>query len=402
VLAQVLARRFCQEYGLERNALRIVNVKLFLSKPFSEQSFIMSEEEGQWRLLNPLSIRFSQPRIAPHYRDGHLIDETTAEVSDMPIEVTGATVANPTDAASGTPPYDVVLVPPFPGIRIISWLPKLRRPDGEAERDEYGDQKLGKRAWFALDNRRLYSLQCAAAKRWPKRCCAVVRCIEEVPGSTIRELRKFRTTTEGRCVDIGVRVGETQNWCWKEVAPPAAAEAQMEAEGLFAEDLWDAGQWAPRALELASGSSLASKKEPAVAASAVATGPVGAAAPAVRGGSGDSGYAPRREAAAPAVATATISRGGSGEGGYPPRKDGLTGCPGTGWQYVDPSNNVQGPFPLAKMRLWHQHGFFYPKLPMRCDPSDAFMPFCELFPEGVEPFRDLVLRREATEPHKAA
>ena len=161
--------------------------------------------------MNPLSIRFSQPRIAPHYRDGHLIDETAAEVSDMPLEEGGASVANLTDAASGAPPYDVVLVPPFPGIRVISWLPKIRRPDGEAERDEHGDQKLGKRAWFALDNRRLHSLQCAAAKRWPKRCCAVVRCIEEVPGSTIRELRKFRTTTEGRCVEIGVRTGETQN-----------------------------------------------------------------------------------------------------------------------------------------------------------------------------------------------
>jgi len=338
--------------------------------------------------LNPLSIRFSQPRIAPHYRDGHLIDETAAEVSDMPLEEGGASVANPTDAASGAPPYDVVLVPPFPGIRVISWLPKIRRPDGEAERDEHGDQKLGKRAWFALDNRRLHSLQCAAAKRWPKRCCAVVRCIEEVPGSTIRELRKFRTTTEGRCVDIGVRVGETQNWSWKEVAPPAASEAQMEAEGLFAEDLWDAGQWAPRALVQASGCDPAewnaAEKEPAVTAPAQAIRPVAAAATVAR----------------PVAAAATVARGGSGDSSYPSRRSGLSGCPGTGWQYVDPSNNVQGPFPLAKMRLWHQHGFFYPKLPMRCDPSDAFMPFSELFPEGVEPFRDFVLRREGTEPHR--
>lgn len=312
-------------------------------------------EEGRWRLLNPLSIRFSQPRIAPHYRDGHLLDETVAEVTHAPLDVSaGADCAvAPPDAASGPPLFDVVLLPPFPAIRVISWLPKIRRPDGEAERDEFGEQRLGKRAWFALDNRRLHSLQCAAAKRWPTRCCAVVRCIEEVPGATIRELRKFRTTTEGRSIEVGVRTGETQLWSWFRAAPPGIRAEAIEAEGLFAEDLWDAVQWAPHAMSLASGI---------------------------------------RDRASEELSSAKAAR--TGREGYPSSRPrcGPARCPETGWQYVDPSGKIQGPFGLDKMRLWHRHGFFYPDLPMRCDLEDNFVPFAELFPEGAEPFQDRVLR----------
>ncbi|CAE8588737.1 unnamed protein product, partial [Polarella glacialis] len=195
-----------------------------------------AEEVGSWRLLNPLSIRFSQPRIAPHFRDGHLLQDTVSEVFEAQLEDPQRHFSRLQDAAEGAPPYDLVLVPPFPAIRVISWLPKIRRPDGEAERDANGDQILGRRAWFALDNRRLYSMQCAAAKRWPRRCCVVVRCVEEVPGTTIKELRKFRTTTEGRSIDIGVRAGDCRPWCWTQAAPPCArGVGDVEADGLYPE-----------------------------------------------------------------------------------------------------------------------------------------------------------------------
>lgn len=307
----------------------------------------MKGEGGKLRLLNPLTIRFSQPRIAPHYRDGHLLDETSAEVYEVPLEASADAGVGPApvDAAAGPPPYDLVLVPPFPAIRVISWLPKIRRPDGEAERDEYGDQKLGKRAWFALDNRRLHSMQWAAAALWPRRCCVVVRCIEEVPGGqTIRELRKFRTTTEGRSIEVGVRSGETEPWRWQQAAPPGAYADASDAEGLFAEDLWDALQWAPQAVALAT--------------------------------------------------KADGAEGGDGEGPSPPR-GALSQCPESGWQYVDPTGKIQGPFHLEKMRLWHRHRFFYPELQMRCDPADAFKPFVEIWPDGAEPFRDRVVRYRA-------
>eukprot|EP00927_Polykrikos_kofoidii_P000793 TRINITY_DN10304_c0_g1_i1.p1 TRINITY_DN10304_c0_g1~~TRINITY_DN10304_c0_g1_i1.p1 ORF type:complete len:496 (+),score=68.93 TRINITY_DN10304_c0_g1_i1:49-1488(+) len=243
------------------------------------------EEEGKWRLLNPLTIRYSQPRIAPHFRDGRLLAGTVEQVSEAPLAEDVADW-HPRDAAEGVPPYDVVLVPPFPAIRVISWLPKIRRPDGEAERDVNGDQILGKRAWFALDNRRLNTVQVVAARRWPRRCCVAVRCIEEVPGSsTSREIRKFRTTTEGRIVDVGIRAGETSSWSWAEAVPEGAEVTNVEPEGLFAEDLWDARTWAPHAVEVAlRSSSLATgqtghdkRPEPEVAlrSSSLATGQTG-------------------------------------------------------------------------------------------------------------------------------
>lgn len=315
------------------------------------------EQGGQWRLLNPLSIRFSQPRIAPHYRDGHLLGEAQAKIYESSLESLPEQDP-PADSAGGPPPYDTLLVPPFPAIRVISWRPKIRNKDGEAERDANGEQILGKRAWFALDNRRLHSLQTAAAARWPKRCCVVVRCIEEVPGTTVRELRKFRTTTEGKTVDIGVRQGETSPWRWQDAAPAGATADSLGDEGLFAEDLWDAVLWAPQAVAAASEGPIGSEEEE-----------------------------PEPKQNPPAALHATPQRV------YPT----FTGpqvaqCPSAGWQYIDPSGRVQGPFMLEKMRQWHSHGFFYPDLPMRCDPLDRFVRFAELFPAGMLPFHSAVIR----------
>eukprot|EP00913_Durusdinium_trenchii_P010717 g10055.t1 len=67
-------------------------------------------------------------------------------------------------------------------------------------------------------------------------------------------------------------------------------------------------------------------------------------------------------------------------------------CPDNGWQYIDPAGNIQGPFPIEKMRIWHRHNFFYADLPMRSDPVDAFLPFGQLFPAGEQPFHGRVLR----------
>lgn len=61
-------------------------------------------------------------------------------------------------------------------------------------------------------------------------------------------------------------------------------------------------------------------------------------------------------------------------------------CPTSGWQYVDPKGNVQGPFTLLEMQQWNTMGYFKPGLRMRCDPDDEFVKFAELFPHPMIPF----------------
>merc|ERR1712136_538905 len=138
---------------------------------------------------------------------------------------------------------------------------------GEAETDRYGDQVYGERAWFALDNRRLHVLQSFATQMWPKRCSIIVRCLEEVPGTTVRELRKFRTTTEGRSVEVGARGGSSGRWRWQDALPRGASCENVANEGVFSE---------------------------------------------------------------------------------------LLSAPEDGWQYIDHSGKVQGPFCREKMRLWNE------------------------------------------------
>jgi len=64
-----------------------------------------------------------------------------------------------------------------------------------------------------------------------------------------------------------------------------------------------------------------------------------------------------------------------------------TPCPSSGWQYIDPKGNTQGPFTLMEMQQWHSMGYFRTELPMRCDSADRFVPFGELFPHPLIPFQ---------------
>jgi len=62
-------------------------------------------------------------------------------------------------------------------------------------------------------------------------------------------------------------------------------------------------------------------------------------------------------------------------------------CPATGWQYIDPKNQIQGPFSLLEMQQWYHMNYFRPELKMRCSEQDDFVPFSELFPHPMVPFQ---------------
>lgn len=169
------------------------------------------------------------------------------------------------------------------------------------------------------------------------------------------ELRKFRTTTQGRTVEVV----DEGTWRWQDAVVASGAEppGALEPEGLFAEDLWDARCWAAAAVE------------DALAAEA----------------RDNEAYASTRGKKLQAAREEQLK----------PKGPELASCPAAGWQYVDPKGNVQGPFELAKMRLWHQCGYFAPSLPMRCSVEDEFRPFSEIFAKPLRPFENNVLRHKA-------
>jgi len=114
------------------------------------------------------------------------------------------------------------LEPPFPLIEVMRWRAKFRdEMTGRPKVDPAtGEEIYDTRAhWFTLDNRRLYCLQEAALKVWPKRC--VVEVVEVRAGSQnaqVRELRKFRTFDRGRTIQIGSHSDGVPfvHWSWRE------------------------------------------------------------------------------------------------------------------------------------------------------------------------------------------
>jgi len=75
-------------------------------------------------------------------------------------------------------------------------------------------------------------------------------------------------------------------------------------------------------------------------------------------------------------------------------------CPEDGWEYVDQSGNVQGPFLAKEMIHWNSKGYFRADLLMRCQKKDAFAAFASLFPSPAVPFHSGP-KRPATPAHTA-
>eukprot|EP00929_Paragymnodinium_shiwhaense_P032761 TRINITY_DN18117_c0_g1_i1.p1 TRINITY_DN18117_c0_g1~~TRINITY_DN18117_c0_g1_i1.p1 ORF type:complete len:535 (+),score=133.97 TRINITY_DN18117_c0_g1_i1:74-1678(+) len=164
------------------------------------------------KFISPFAIRFSQERIRPTFQDGHDLEETLAQVE---------AVDWPFDDGSN----DVLLKVPFPSIEIIRWWPKMRDENGLSMVDEDGSTLLGEPCWFTFDNRRLYCLQHAASKVWPRRAAAVVHVMHDLPISRCTP-RKFRTTDLGNSVRIARRYDVVPKaiWSWAEATGHNDAE----------------------------------------------------------------------------------------------------------------------------------------------------------------------------------
>mmetsp|Transcript_115197 Transcript_115197/g.246178 ORF Transcript_115197/g.246178 Transcript_115197/m.246178 type:complete len:389 (-) Transcript_115197:29-1195(-) len=168
------------------------------------------------KFLCPLAVRFSQFRIRPTFQDGRLVERSLQQIEALPW---------PLDDS-----YDVFLSAPFPPIEIIRWRPKLRTEDGSTRVDEDGMILFGESCWFTFDNRRLYCLQVAAAKVWPRRVAAIVHVMHDLPTNKCTP-RKFRTTDLGNSIRISRRNDPEPRevWTWAEAVGKSSSSGGSQA-----------------------------------------------------------------------------------------------------------------------------------------------------------------------------
>eukprot|EP00928_Gymnodinium_smaydae_P017971 TRINITY_DN16850_c0_g1_i3.p1 TRINITY_DN16850_c0_g1~~TRINITY_DN16850_c0_g1_i3.p1 ORF type:complete len:385 (+),score=54.08 TRINITY_DN16850_c0_g1_i3:96-1250(+) len=188
------------------------------------------------KLISPLAVRFCQGRIKNSFQDGRDCERTALAIE--------------TDPGKGG--YDAILRAPFPAIEIIRWRPKNVMHDQEAGCTVDLGVPADGHYWFTLDNRRLYCLQRAALRLWPRRVAAVVQILYADPGQM---RRKYDSVTGGQSVSIGRCLEEPLAvWDWREKLPMchssgAGAAAQSAALAIISKDTccitYDALQDAP-------------------------------------------------------------------------------------------------------------------------------------------------------------
>jgi len=156
------------------------------------------------RIVNPLCLRFSQSRIRPEFQDGRIVDSSIDVIESINIP------------PGMSDEYEFALRHPFPNIEIIRWRPTMREGDGKPILVN-GEEVYGEEQWFTFDNRRLYCLQQAALKLWPTPVCVVVHSLRDMPAVRCA-VRKFKTTSAGRRVDICHHWNHQQRYAEKKLA----------------------------------------------------------------------------------------------------------------------------------------------------------------------------------------
>jgi len=187
-----------------------------------------SKAKEQVLVLNPLAIRFAQPRINNFFAkpDGREVLDTIKELKIEPF------VLDDSDSEDSFGRDDLFIRAPFPVIEVVQFRAKLRDEDGSTVKDEVtGIQRHGEERWFTLDNRRLYCLQRAAIKAWPSLCYAAVKVVDSLD-STSKVLRKFRTTSDGTSVRIGSSQDVFENlpeWSWRDSLPKSECTERVKS-----------------------------------------------------------------------------------------------------------------------------------------------------------------------------
>jgi hypothetical protein len=168
------------------------------------------------KFISPCAVRFSQARIRPTFQDGHVVEDTMQDIEAISFP------------DKNCREIDALLRVPFPPIEIIRWWPKMRDQDGIVMVDEEGSSVRGEACWFTFDNRRLYCLQAAAVKAWPRRVVAVVHVMRDLPISRGTP-RKFRTTDMGNSVRIARRYDSVPRtiWNWAKATEPSSAAEEL-------------------------------------------------------------------------------------------------------------------------------------------------------------------------------
>lgn len=165
------------------------------------------------RSVNPLSLRFSQAVIYRTFHNGLNVDDVIGEIRGRHIPAESPFGAYcPRRAAQA----NVHLFAPFPYIRVLSGNRNLKYLDGRGSQPDQVSEE--QELLYTIDNRRLYVLQQAALRRWPKRCLVDVFVMERLPYK--RHARKFDNYKDGYTVQLGHgrNSSDITMWCWFEQA----------------------------------------------------------------------------------------------------------------------------------------------------------------------------------------
>lgn len=136
------------------------------------------------KLISPLAVRFSQEHVRSTFRNGMNLE---AAVGLVEVQ----TFQGPKDPQSPHN-YDLLLKPPFPNIEIVRWAPGMR--------NKQSIPMESMQHWYTKDNRRLYVLQRAATKYWPKKVAVEADVLFAVPNGL---RKKYDSSTAGLLVALG-------------------------------------------------------------------------------------------------------------------------------------------------------------------------------------------------------